>query len=150
MNSKAWVLAAAALSAGMAQATCYSVYRGDGALIREGSRTPVDLSLPLGDTVPEKFGEGASLTMSGSDHFCKERQGPGAARKLAMKSTAGKRVKTADKPQAAVAEPQAETTAAQAQAPAPEAAAPAAEADTTATAPQAAAPAAEPDATTAR
>jgi hypothetical protein len=112
MNSKAWVLAAATLAAGMAQATCYSVYRADGALIHEGSNTPVNLSLPLGDTVPEKFGAGASLTMSGLDHFCKERQGPGAARKAAARPAASKREKAADKPQAAAAEAEAETTAA--------------------------------------
>ena len=93
MNSKSWVVAAALLSAGVAQATCYSVFRSDGALILESSRTPVNLALPLGDTVPEKFGDGASMTMSGLDVYCKDRNGPGAARKAAS----GKRARTAMK-----------------------------------------------------
>lgn len=81
MNTKAWTIAAALLSAGVAQATCYSVYNAKGALIQEGPNTPVNLALPLGDSVPEKFGEGASMTMTGLDVYCKARKGPAALRK---------------------------------------------------------------------
>ena len=93
MNSKAWMVAAALLSAGVAQATCYSVYRADGTLIQEGPSTPVNLALPLGDSVPEKFGDGASMTMTGMDVYCKARKGPAAVRKAA----AAKRAKVAAK-----------------------------------------------------
>jgi hypothetical protein len=94
MNSKAWMVAAALLSAGVAQATCFSVYRADGTLIQEGPTTPVNLALQLGDSVPEKFGEGASLTMSAADYTCKQRKGPAAVRKVKTGGEGGKRAKT--------------------------------------------------------
>lgn len=73
MNSKGWIVATALLAAGTAQATCYSVHKADGTLIRESSSTPVNLALPLGDTVPEKFGNGAFMVVSDQGVFCKER-----------------------------------------------------------------------------
>jgi hypothetical protein len=74
MDSKAWMVATALLAAGTAQATCYSVHKADGGFILETSRTPVDLALPLGDTVPAKFGPGAFMVMSDSRVFCKDRR----------------------------------------------------------------------------
>lgn len=74
MDSKGWMVAAALLAAGSAQATCYSVHKADGSFILETSRTPVDLALPLGDTVPAKFGPGAFMVMSDSRVFCKDRR----------------------------------------------------------------------------
>lgn len=74
MNSKGWMVATAFLAAGAAQATCYSVHKADGSLVLETSRAPVDLALPLGDTVPGKFGAGAFMTMSATSLFCKERR----------------------------------------------------------------------------
>lgn len=79
MNSKAWMVAAAMLAAGSAQATCFKVYTGDGKLILESSTTPVNLSLPLGDTVPQKFGNGAFMTISDLAVFCKDRRGDAGA-----------------------------------------------------------------------
>jgi len=82
MSRKACLAAVAALfSAGMAQATCYSIYRADGTLLREGSTTPVNLSLPIGDTVPAQFGSGASMTVSDHSVFCKDRWGGTSADK---------------------------------------------------------------------
>lgn len=81
MNAKAWVLAAALLCAGMAQATCYSVYKADGTLLHESSTTPVNLALPLGDTVPEKFGPGAVMVVSDQGFYCKDRREVQAAPK---------------------------------------------------------------------
>jgi hypothetical protein len=74
MDSKGWMVAAALLAAGTAQATCYSVHKADGSLILETSSAPVNLTLPFGDTVPEKFGQGAFMVMSDSRVFCKERR----------------------------------------------------------------------------
>jgi hypothetical protein len=72
MNRKAWLLAAASFVAISAQATCYGVYRADGTLLQETATTPVDLTHPLGDTVPVKFGPGATMVMS--DGFqCRDR-----------------------------------------------------------------------------
>lgn len=77
MNPKAWLLVAATLATGMAQATCYSVYKADGSLLQQSSTVPVDLSLQIGDTVREKFGPGATMVVSAHDVYCrdaKERQ----------------------------------------------------------------------------
>lgn len=82
MNTKAWMAAAALVAAGAAQATCYSVHRADGTLILETSTTPVNLSYPLGDTVPEKFGQGAFMTMSDLGVFCKDRGGAQGTQKV--------------------------------------------------------------------
>lgn len=74
MSNKAYPIAIAALLfAGMAQATCYSVYKADGTLLHEGSSTPVDLALPIGDSVPAKFGTGATMTVSDHGVFCSSR-----------------------------------------------------------------------------
>lgn len=74
MNRKSWLLAAALLATGTAQATCYTVYKADGTLLHESSTTPVNLALPIGDTVPMKFGPGATMTVSDHDVYCKDRQ----------------------------------------------------------------------------
>ena len=101
MNSKAWSAALALIATGAAQATCYSVHRADGSLILETSRTPVNLTLPLGDTVPVEFGRGAFMTMSDLGVFCKDRRGaPGAQQVVAVSAPTRK---VADvKPQAPV------------------------------------------------
>jgi hypothetical protein len=74
MDNKGWIVAMALLVAGTAQATCYSVHKADGSLVLETSSAPVNLTLPFGDTVPEKFGQGAFMVMSDSRVFCKERR----------------------------------------------------------------------------
>lgn len=82
MSRKACLAALAALlSAGMAQATCYSVYKADGSLLQEGPTTPVNLALPIGDTVPAKFGPGTTMTVSDHAVFCKDRRGGTSADK---------------------------------------------------------------------
>lgn len=72
MNAKALLLVAATLATGMAQATCYNIYKADGSLMHQSSTSPVDLSLQIGDTVPEKFGAGATMVVSADDVFCKD------------------------------------------------------------------------------
>jgi hypothetical protein len=101
MNSKAWMVAAAVLAAGSAQATCFKVYTGDGKLILESSTTPVNLSLPLGDTVPQKFGGGAFMTMSDLTVFCKDRRGEGGAQQTVAALQAKKvKLKAPNSPEA--------------------------------------------------
>lgn len=94
MNRKAWVIAAALLSAGMAQATCYSVYTAEGTLIHESSTTPVNLALPIGDTVPEKFGAGATMTMSDHGVYCKDRRAAQGAKKSLAEAVRAEAEKT--------------------------------------------------------
>jgi hypothetical protein len=92
MNSKGWMVATALLAAGTAQATCYGVYKADGTLIQESSTTPVNLTLPLGDTVPVKFGPGAFMVVSDLGVYCKERNEAQAIQEVAVAPAA---VKTA-------------------------------------------------------
>jgi hypothetical protein len=75
MNFKPLAIAAALLSAGVAQATCFSVYKADGTILLETSTTPVDLTQPIGDTIPMKFGPGASMTISAHSLYCGTRPG---------------------------------------------------------------------------
>ena len=81
MKSKALLLATALFTAGAAQATCYSVYKADGTLLQESSTPPVNLALQIGDTVPEKFGPGATLTVSDHSVYCKDKRESGDMRK---------------------------------------------------------------------
>ena len=83
MDSKGWMVAAALLAAGTAQATCYSVRKLDGTLVLETSSTPVNLTLPLGDAVPQKFGQGTFMVMSDPGVFCKTRHGAAGMLKVA-------------------------------------------------------------------
>lgn len=72
MNRKAWLLAAATLAAGTAQAACYSIYKADGTLLQETATTPVDLQQQIGDTVPLKFGPGATMVISEGGAWCRD------------------------------------------------------------------------------
>jgi hypothetical protein len=74
MNPKSCLFAVALLTAGMAQAACYSVYKADGTLLQQSSTTPVDLTEPIGDTVTAKFGPGASMTVSDLAIYCRDKR----------------------------------------------------------------------------
>lgn len=78
-------LAAALLSVtAMGHATCYTVFKTDGTILLETSTTPVDLTEPIGDTIPMKFGPGASMTISAHNFYCGARPGEvGTANSLA-------------------------------------------------------------------
>lgn len=91
MNSKGWMVATALLAVGTAHATCYSVHKLDGTLVLETSTTPVNLTLPLGDAVPEKFGQGTFMVMSDPGVFCKERHGAAGTLKVAALAPVKKR-----------------------------------------------------------
>lgn len=70
MNPKAWLLLGATLVCGMAQATCYTVYKANGAVLQRSSTSPVNLSEQIGDTVPAKFGSGATMVVSDDGVYC--------------------------------------------------------------------------------
>ena len=84
MSRNTWVAVTALLATGMAQATCYSVYKADGKLVHQGPDAPVNLALPIGDTIPAKFGPGATMTMSDPNLYCKSARA-GASGEAAMK-----------------------------------------------------------------
>ncbi|WP_325342950.1 hypothetical protein [Xylophilus sp.] len=56
--------AGAALCTAAVQAQCSTVYDRAGAVVYESPQTPVDLRLQLGDTVPPRFGPGATLVFT--------------------------------------------------------------------------------------
>ena len=70
MNPKAWLLLGATLVSGMAQATCYTVYKANGTVLQRSSTSPVNLSEQIGDTVPAKFGSGATMVVSDDGVYC--------------------------------------------------------------------------------
>lgn len=47
-----------------------SIYKADGKLLQQSSAPPMNLSLQIGDTVPEMFGKGTTMTVSDVDVFC--------------------------------------------------------------------------------
>lgn len=66
----ALVAGAAALASISAQASCYIVRNAKGQIISESPNPPVDMSLPLHDTVPRKFGAGATMSFGVADPDC--------------------------------------------------------------------------------
>jgi hypothetical protein len=52
-----------------ALATCYAVYAGD-RLVYRSVASPVDLSHPLHETVPARFGRGATMMFTPSSEGC--------------------------------------------------------------------------------
>jgi hypothetical protein len=79
MKITKWALAAALLSTGAAQATCYTLYWADGAPITETSVAPVDLSLPLGEALHERFGPGVTMVVSDQGVYCGKQEDVGVA-----------------------------------------------------------------------
>jgi hypothetical protein len=104
MNRNAWLVVAACLVTGMAQATCYSVYKADGKLLQRSSTSPVNLSEQIGDTVPAKFGSGAMMVVSDDSVYCmsaSERQRAPKSLADAVLHEEGKRATAATKKDAA-------------------------------------------------
>jgi hypothetical protein len=112
MNTRTCLIAAALVLAGTAQATCYSVYKADGSLLQESSTSPVNLALPIGDTVTEKFGPGASMSMSEIEFFCKERRGDAQDAQGAQAAQTAQIAQTAQKSLAEALKAEEEKTAA--------------------------------------
>ena len=63
------ILAACGLSMS-AHAGCYSVYNPAGQLIYQSSEAPVDTRLEYHRTVPQRFGQGATLVYVNDDQRC--------------------------------------------------------------------------------
>ena len=63
------ILAACGLSMS-AHAGCYSVYNPAGQLIYQSSEAPVDTRLEYHRTVPQRFGQGATLVYVNDDERC--------------------------------------------------------------------------------
>ena len=98
MSKKSIVAAAGLLAAGLANAACYSVFKADGTLIHQSSNAPVNLSLPFSESVTEKYGPGASMTVSDLGFYCKD-----AREEIAGAKAAAGAVGKADAPAEAMA-----------------------------------------------
>lgn len=65
------ILAACGLSMS-AHAGCYSVYNPSGNLIHQSSEAPVDTRVEYHRTVPQRFGQGATLVYVNDNQRCPE------------------------------------------------------------------------------
>ncbi|MDO5624190.1 MAG: hypothetical protein Q4G71_05840 [Pseudomonadota bacterium] len=71
MKKTLTLLATLTLAAG-AQAACYTVLNAKGEVVSESPNPPVDMSYQLHQTVPYKFGQGATLVFGIADAACGE------------------------------------------------------------------------------
>lgn len=63
-------LAAGALLAGSAHASCYVVMDRNGNILAESARPPVDMSLPLSQALAQRFGPGARMSFGLAEADC--------------------------------------------------------------------------------
>lgn len=68
--TKLSVAAAALLLAAGAQAACYTVMDAKGNILSQNTTPPVDMSYQLHQTVPERYGKGASMVFGIADEDC--------------------------------------------------------------------------------
>jgi hypothetical protein len=80
------ILAACGLTMS-AHAGCYSVYSPAGKLIHQSSEAPVDTRYEYHRTVPQRFGQGATLVYVNDDQGC-----PGMATRVGMSGASPGRV----------------------------------------------------------
>jgi hypothetical protein len=64
LMKKLLALATSCILCASASAACYTVLAKDGKAIYQSDTTPVNLSYPLHETVPVRFGEGATMVFS--------------------------------------------------------------------------------------
>jgi hypothetical protein len=53
-----------------AHADCYTVYSANGGVTYRSTVSPVDLSRPLGETIPGRFGSGTSMVIANDETGC--------------------------------------------------------------------------------
>ena len=63
-------IAAVLCAATGAQAACYTVLGSNGQILSESPNPPVDMSLPLHQSVPERFGSGAVMVFGLTEGAC--------------------------------------------------------------------------------
>ena len=68
--TKTAVFLATLLAAAGAQAACYTVLGPQGQILLQSSTPPVDMSLHLHQTVPQRFGTGATMVFGIADPPC--------------------------------------------------------------------------------
>lgn len=64
------VALAGLLAVAGAQAACYTVMDAKGNILSQTSTPPVDMSRPLSETVPQRWGEGARMVFGSADESC--------------------------------------------------------------------------------
>ncbi len=99
MNSTAWGFAFVGTTFALgAQAACYTVYQANN-LVFQSFSTPVDLSRRLGDTVPARFGPGATMVTSIDSDGCREISGVAALSDASVASLDGAGARRGSSPQ---------------------------------------------------
>ena len=66
---RTWLILTLLVLSAPAHATCYTVYSGP-TLVYQSTRAPVDLSYPLHETLPKRFGAGASMIFVPDNDSC--------------------------------------------------------------------------------
>jgi hypothetical protein len=89
-----FVLAATLLFAKGASALCFEAYAGE-RMVYRSTEAPVDLSRPLHETVPARFGPGSTLLFFTDEEGCAAGNGGGFA-PLALMSASGLADRDAD------------------------------------------------------
>ena len=69
MIRRTWLALSLLVLAAPAWSSCYTVYDGS-RLVYQSTRSPVDLSLPLHETVPKRFGRAASMVFVADSDSC--------------------------------------------------------------------------------
>lgn len=64
------IFGAGLLAAASAQAGCYTVFSPKGEVLSQTSTPPVDMSYPLHQTVPQRFGVGAHMMFGLEERDC--------------------------------------------------------------------------------
>ncbi|MCK9515008.1 MAG: hypothetical protein M0Q87_02950 [Ottowia sp.] len=85
------LLGAGVVLASTAQAACYTVMDTQGVVLSQTSTPPVDMSRPLHETVPVRYGRGAHMVFGVADAPC----GPPADAWFGAQSTAQRTLRPA-------------------------------------------------------
>lgn len=85
------ILAALALSQS-AVAGCFTVYNSKGQLVKRGASSPVDMQYHLHQTVPARYGKGASMVFASTGESCGDYSRPVAQKKTRKGKKAAKGV----------------------------------------------------------
>lgn len=64
-----WLILTLLVLSAPAYSSCYTVYAGS-SLVYQSTRAPVDLSYPLHETLPKRFGAGASMVFVPDNDSC--------------------------------------------------------------------------------
>ena len=69
MIRRTWLILTLLVLSAPAWSSCYTVYSGS-SLVYQSTRSPVDMSYPLHETLPKRFGAGATMVFVPDNDSC--------------------------------------------------------------------------------